>query len=239
MELKDLMQGGDSRSKDFLEKIRGYNNVLAFASLGAHVDNSLSRGRGIYTFKVHGSIYHNIGPMMPGGVADQAPRFAQLYFYDTDHELQNRLHHVPELDVDVLRTLQSMMHRTNPYAQAFRSAAATMQDNCISEMRMIIVETRANGWHYLAPRASEVAVIMPGQGDESNIGHRDIVVNYCNGGLKRISNLHRSYMPLVYVLLFPNGEDRWHPYIPLLRLHRTNDDEYGNPHVNNVGKHVS
>ena len=103
MELKHLMQGGDSRSKEFLEKIRGYNNVLAFASLGAHVDNSLSRGRGIYTFKVHGSIYHNIGPMMPGEVADQAPRFAQLYFYDTDHELQNRLHHVPELDMDVLK----------------------------------------------------------------------------------------------------------------------------------------
>ena len=35
------------------------------ASPGAHVDETLSRGRGVYTFKVHGFVYHNIGPLMP------------------------------------------------------------------------------------------------------------------------------------------------------------------------------
>ena len=89
-----------------------------------------------------------------------------------------------------------------------------MQNSNISEIRMVICEDRASGWQYLAPRGAEVAGIMPGQGDENNIGRRDIVLNYCEGGLKRISNLHRSYMPLLYVLLFPNGEDGWHPYVP-------------------------
>ena len=35
--------------------------------------------------------------------------------------------------------------------------------------------------------------------------NRDIVLHYRDGGLKRISELHRSYDPLQYPLLFPNG----------------------------------
>ena len=184
------MQAGDARSKIFIGNIRGFNSALGFASLGAHVDESILQRRGVYTFKVHCSVYHNIGPMMPGKVADKIPQFAQLYFYDTEHELENRLHHNSNLDVEILGTLQAMMHRVNPYAQAFRSARMTMQNTHVSEMRMVIIDSRANGWQYLAPHASKIAAIMPGQGDENNIGHRDIVVNYRTGGLKRISNLH-------------------------------------------------
>ena len=53
---------------------------------------------------------------------------------------------MPKLDVEVLGTLQTMMHHFNPYAQAFCSIATTMQESCMPEMRMVIVETRANGW---------------------------------------------------------------------------------------------
>ena len=160
-ELKLLMQAGDARSKRFIANIRGVNNALGFASLGAHVDESILQGRGVYTFKVHGSVYHNIGPMMLGEVADQIPRFAQLYFYDTEHELENRLHHNSNLDVKILDPLQAMMHRVNPYAQAFCSARMTMQDTHVFELRMVITDSRANGWQYLAPCAFEVATIMP------------------------------------------------------------------------------
>ena len=33
--------------------------------------------------------------------------------------------------------------------------------------------------------------------------------------LKRISELHRSYDPLLYPLLFPNGTDGWHVNLKL------------------------
>ena len=100
------MQASVARSKNFIDNIRGFNNALAFASMGAHVDDSILQGRRIYTFKVHCNVYHNIGPMMPSEVADQNPQFAQLYFYDTEHELKNRLHHISHLDVEILGTLQ-------------------------------------------------------------------------------------------------------------------------------------
>ena len=104
-------------------------------------------------------------------------------------------------------------------------------------MRIVITDSRANGWQYLAPSAFEVEAIMPGQGDENNIGHWDIVVNYCTRGLKRISNLHRSYMPLLYVLLFPNEEDGRYPHIPLLRPHSTHNNEDENE-ATNIDKYV-
>ena len=44
---------------------------------------------------------------------------------------------------------------------------------------------------------------------------KDIVLHYRDGGLKRISQLHRSYDPLQYPLLFPNGIDGWHVNLKL------------------------
>ena len=37
------------------------------------------------------------------------------------------------------------------------------------------------------------------------------------GGLQKISELHPSYDPLQYVLLFPRGDDGWHENISLTR----------------------
>ena len=134
-----------------------------------------------------------------------------MYFYDTEHEILNRVHQVQNIQQATLSSLQSMMHRCNPYAQGFCSTGHMMQSLTSTIISMLISERRSNGWQYLAPRGNEVAAIMPGQGDECTVGHRDILINLRDGGMKRISNIHRSYMPLVYVLLFPKGEDGWDP----------------------------
>jgi hypothetical protein len=61
--------------------------------------------------------------------------------------------------------------------------------------------------------ADEVAAILIGDGSE-NAAQRDIVLRTSSGGLQYINELHPSYMPLQYPLLFPQGEDGWHPNIP-------------------------
>ena len=69
---------------------------------------------------------------------------------------------------------------------------------------------------YNLPTADEVAVILPGVDGDSNIhSQRDIVLQKRTGGLQIISNLHPSYIPLYYVLLFPYGENGWHPDMKL------------------------
>ena len=46
--------------------------------------------------------------------------------------------------------------------------------------------------------------------NNDNINNRDIVLHYRDGGLQCISELHRSYDPLQYPLLFPYGKDGWY-----------------------------
>ncbi|PKK68658.1 hypothetical protein RhiirC2_781959 [Rhizophagus irregularis] len=69
--------------------------------------------------------------------------------------------------------------------------------------------------NYNTPNASEVAAIMIGNGQEIEHQNRDIVLQPHEGNIKRISELHCAYTPLHYVLMFPRGEDGWHPKIPI------------------------
>ncbi|PKK52505.1 hypothetical protein RhiirC2_803212 [Rhizophagus irregularis] len=68
-----------------------------------------------------------------------------------------------------------------------------------------------DAYRYNAPTASDV--------EPSN---QDIVLNLRDGTLQRISELHPSYNPLQYVLLFPNGDDEWYLDIPLTDNPRLN-----------------
>ncbi len=57
---------------------------------------------------------------------------------------------------------------------------------------------------------------MVGDGTNVKGTTRDIIVKKIAGPLQRISILHPSYIPMHYVLLFPNGHDGWHPNIALV-----------------------
>jgi hypothetical protein len=62
-EIKILLQGTDSEGRDFRENIRSYNNVIAFASMDADIVSPSNNGP--YCFRIHGQIYHRIGPLHP------------------------------------------------------------------------------------------------------------------------------------------------------------------------------
>ena len=68
---------------------------------------------------------------------------------------------------------------------------------------------------YNLPTMDEIAAIVPGDGLQNVRVDCDIVLHLQDGGLRRISNLHPSYLPLHYVLFFPHGEEGWHLDIPL------------------------
>jgi hypothetical protein len=94
---------------------------LSFASIGANVDAGLiERTDGIYTFRIHGTMYHRLGSLLPQ--PGEQPGFAQLYFYDTDHEVDNRLHHMDKLDRHTVVVLQNMIRNENRFYQVFQQA---------------------------------------------------------------------------------------------------------------------
>ena len=73
----------------FLDNLRAYNTIFAFTSIGGQVDNNINNGAGPYVSRISGHHHHKIGSLLPQVV--QQPKFAQLYIYDTQNELSNRI----------------------------------------------------------------------------------------------------------------------------------------------------
>jgi hypothetical protein len=64
--------------------------MFAFTSPVMQLDSHIKKGRGPPTIRIQGQICHRIGSMLP--VEGQGPKFAQLYIYDTENEVKNRMH---------------------------------------------------------------------------------------------------------------------------------------------------
>ena len=212
--LLHLYTSSQNDASSFRKNIRAYNSILSCTSFAANVDQSFL-GQGVSNFRVHGQIYHFIGPLLPEET--QSPTFAQLYIYDTLHEDTNRHNIMHELDKDILQQLQHILHQSNPYIQCFRQVGDIIRSNTTADISMLIHTDRTQDpRRYNAPTASDVAAIMIGDGYDINPSNRDILLRLHDGGLQRISELHPSYDPLHYVLLFPKGDDGWHIDIPLI-----------------------
>lgn len=88
-ELRALFLYSSEESQHFRTYVRTYNNMFAFTSLGVKYDKDLAkRYHGIYTFKVQGKMYHFIHDLYP---ATGKGKNLQLYFYDNENEVANRI----------------------------------------------------------------------------------------------------------------------------------------------------
>ncbi|KAG5604787.1 hypothetical protein H5410_026279 [Solanum commersonii] len=71
------------------EEVKSVRNIFTFTSFGAKLDKDLASSRKrVYNFKVQGQIYHDLPSLISN---NDRPWYFQLYFYDTDHELANRM----------------------------------------------------------------------------------------------------------------------------------------------------
>ena len=89
--------------------MRLYNSIFAFTSTGGKVDNSVNCGGAPYVYRLNGQNHHLFGSLIPDEGED--PKFCQLYIYDTQNEVQNRLKWVTvdggdELDVEIVEGLK-------------------------------------------------------------------------------------------------------------------------------------
>jgi hypothetical protein len=88
--LLGLLNLWDSKlSNHFFDGIRCYNSMFAMTSMGVHVINSINDGRGPYVFNISGQLCHLIGLLMPSG--GKRPEYCQLYIFDTENEVRNRM----------------------------------------------------------------------------------------------------------------------------------------------------
>ena len=210
--LQHLYEGVDSNGKHFLTNIRKYNCAFQMTSFGC---SEITMAGFNPTFRIQGQVYHLIGSIIP--TEGESPKFAQIYFIDNqDSEVATRCAIVDGLKPNIIRGINQLLHESHHYVEVFKVAKEIFEQEAVpTNVKVVINEAkRPLGEHsrrYNRPLSDEVGVLMPN--DATN--NRDIVLHYRDGGLKRISELHRSYDPLQYPLLFTNGTDGWHVNLKL------------------------
>ncbi|MDV3166741.1 MAG: hypothetical protein Q8807_03825, partial ['Waltheria sp.' little leaf phytoplasma] len=152
-----------------------------------------------------------LGSLLPS--PGQSPRFAQLYIYDTENELSNRLsvfrserdHSL--IDESIISDLMEMFDDINRVVRSFRMVRDRIEQVSTGSLRLRLLGQRSRADRvYSEPASSEIAALIVG--DEDTLANdRDIIVEDRFEGVKRISSLHPLYMAMQYPILFPFGED--------------------------------
>ncbi|KAK9742235.1 hypothetical protein RND81_03G157600 [Saponaria officinalis] len=211
-----LDPNGGRRSSEFRRLIRSYNMIYAFTSMGGKVDNAINQGSAPYCFRLGGQNHHNIGSFFPPD--GKQPRFLQLYFYDTELEVSQRISSLKsegknELDPEIVEGLSKMLYEHNALAKVCKMARERLDPSCLQPVQLRLIGNRKkDGRQYNLPSTDELAALIVG-GGETSTGNRDIIIYDRCRGVRKISELHPSFMAMQYPLMFPYGEDGYRPDI--------------------------
>ncbi|KAG2998030.1 hypothetical protein JG687_00015504 [Phytophthora cactorum] len=149
-------------------------------------------------------MHHRIGQLPPPEGANST--FAQIYVYDGSTEQEVALRGLAissGLNITTLGELQTILHEVNPPAAVYQSARGHAKDS--QEMCLVLLDNPGvDPRRYNRPTAEEVAAIMI-EGDPTAT-HRNVVLRYCRGPLRRIFETHPLYGPLRCPLIYLWGE---------------------------------
>ena len=165
-----------SNAVEFYKYVWTYNNTFSFTSFGVKYDEDLcKRDRGIYTFRVQGQVYHYIKELIP---SDGHPSYLQLYFYDSNHEIDNRIHISDRLNLEILSQLIHLLE-INPYCSFFLSLKNISN---VKDHRVVIRSDSGLDQHiYNAPSSSQVSTIWLENEQTGYCTEHDIIV-YSHSG---------------------------------------------------------
>ncbi|KAL5177373.1 Replication protein A DNA-binding subunit C [Glycine soja] len=115
----------------------------------------------------------------------------------------------------IVSALSHMFDQHNSHAKSFRMPRDRLATDQANNIKLQLIAARGkDGRVYNMPNVPEIAALIVG--DFHPGSKRDIIVETQNVELQRIHELHPSYLPLQYPLLFPYGEDGYRADI----LHR-------------------
>ncbi|XP_074373685.1 uncharacterized protein LOC141714035 [Apium graveolens] len=201
------------KGKHFKKCSKIYNAMFAFTSTGGKVDHSVNNGRGPYVYRLNGQNHHVFGSLISN--EGKTPKFCQLYIYDTDNEISNRMQWIDlndgdKIDQEIVRGLLKMFDENNELVKRFRIARDRFKESGIVDLEIILKVCRSqSGRENNIGPSDEVAGIMVGEQEETE-ECRDIIIQAKAGGFQRVTNVHPKLMALQYPILFPTGEDGYH-----------------------------
>ncbi|PWA34487.1 hypothetical protein CTI12_AA618590 [Artemisia annua] len=158
---------------------------------------------------------------------DVGPRFLQLYIYDTDNEVKNRLENFTNngqnsLRPDIVEGLIELLDHNNALVQLFRTARDKLQDADLPEFRVRLFNVIGSVQHEL-PTADAIGAIVFDSGPETEADF-DIIIEAHSGEPQRINRLYPCYMALHFPLLFIYGEQGYHADLRLVDVQTAEQD---------------
>ncbi|CAL1396942.1 unnamed protein product [Linum trigynum] len=151
-----------------------------------------------------GENYHRIGSLLPPD--GEKPKFAQLYIFEPENEIDNRLANFASHDgllmPELLTLLLQMLDQHNELVKTFRRVRQQLQDSATTSLKLRIFGAKSRNRQYDLPSSTEIATLIPGDfiPDRED---RDVIVDHIYEGLKRITSLNPKFDALHFPLLFP------------------------------------
>ncbi|XP_049360758.1 uncharacterized protein LOC125825469 [Solanum verrucosum] len=203
---EDNVDGDDA--KLFRKNIRAYNSIFAFTSFGVKLDKELASSRkGVYSFKAEGQIYHDLPSLIPN---NDRPRYFQLYFYDTDHELANRMTVLQDanLSEEVMTKLRNIMEG-NPYAEFF---SRLKEHTNIQNLQVRIAANASLDQRvYNKPSVDQVAAIWVDGNNPNTPFERDIAEKQV--GTKEYKNVANRSTTAKHLQIQVSNRQDYHPQL--------------------------
>ncbi|KAL0291359.1 UNVERIFIED_CONTAM: hypothetical protein Sangu_2463800, partial [Sesamum angustifolium] len=158
-------------------------------------DQSAEAGRqGVYAFRAHGTMYHKIGTLLPS--PGTRPRYIQMFIYDTEHEIENRLLENNGLDRGLVEKIKHILDVHNPFVQNY--------GNLLNEMIYLIIETQKLKFirtHQQDIRAELYQGLQDclngGEDDAGNVGRRTILPSSFVGSPRDMYQRYQDAMSVV------------------------------------------
>ena len=99
--------------------------------------------------------------------AGKSPGVSEIYIYDQEHELENNLKAISNLDKTFLKELQGMIKEVNPYAKFYRHVGDMIQENPVQDIQLALQATgkTVDPWCCNVPTGTDIAVIIPADSD--------------------------------------------------------------------------
>jgi len=214
--LQELWLSDSAEAVIFRKHCRVLNNALAIAS--QKINEVRPPGGGwAPSVVIQGKVHYFIGPLH--ATPEQIPRFGQIWVHDPDHDVEanirignmrlpaNMSRNARNILATVLHRLQDDLRPINPYIRDFITASEIPENQLSNCSLLINASVRPQQGHSRVYNQglSEISVLL-----NEEPGRRDIILQQRGGGIREVSDTHRSSDALHFVLIHPLGHDGWH-----------------------------
>ncbi|KAL5648116.1 hypothetical protein ACJX0J_042471, partial [Zea mays] len=229
-QLRRLWECSDADARHFRDNIRFFNGHFSFTSLYCCLDSmTTNMDCGIYTFRAHGMMYHNVRSF--GREVGAEHKHLELYFYDDDPSLEHRYRKCRqeqfEKDKAVIKQLVEIL-KGNPYSEHLRSMGNV--DNIEDYHIALNLDQTLNQKLYNVPITSEVAAVWIEGSERRGQFNNSVMLHGKDRSSHGIRSYHGCYDALSYPLFFPKGELGWHANIPKSNVSMDEVDAYRDQH---------